>query len=151
MPNTSARGSAITGVASSFLVDDVVATAEWYRDKLGFTADYYSDDHAHDEDGNDIPGSGAEVYFAIMARDGYRVMLVKTMRRGVGVISNWASKPNTLDAYFWCEGVDEIFAHAKAARAEIIEEPVARPYGIREFTLKDHDGRAITFGAPIDA
>lgn len=151
MPDVSSPRPAVTGVAPSFLVDDVQATAEWYRDKLGFSiGDYYSDDHSHDEDGNDIPGSAAEAFFAILDRGGYRLMLVKSLRRGLGVISNMSSRDDAIDAYFWCQLVDDIFAHAKAAGAEILEELITKPYGIREFRVKDHDGRVLTFGAPIE-
>jgi uncharacterized glyoxalase superfamily protein PhnB len=140
----------VTGVAPMFLVDEVVATAEWYRDTLGFhIGDYYSDDHGHDEDGNDIPGSPGEVFFVIIDRDGHRLMLGKTLSKGLGVTSNASAKQESSDAYFWCEGVDELFTNAKAAGAEFVEEPVTRFYGMREFQIKDRDGRVLTFGAPV--
>ena len=67
MTQIDAAKATVTGVAPMFLVDDVVATAEWYRDKLGFEiGEYYSDDHRHDEEGNDIPGSPGEVFFVII-------------------------------------------------------------------------------------
>lgn len=133
-----------------FLVDDVVATAEWYRDTLGFRiGDYYSDDHAHDDDGNDIPGSAGEAQFVIIEHSGHRLMLGKTMRRGHGVQSNVSFKEFSSDAYFWCEDVDALFAHAKAVGAEILLEPETQFYGIREFRIKDHDGRVLTLGSPV--
>jgi uncharacterized glyoxalase superfamily protein PhnB len=139
----------VTGVAPMFLVDDVVASAEWYRDTLGFhIGEYYSDDHGHDEDGNDIPGSPGEAFFVIVDRDGYRLMLGKTVRRGFGVASNHAFKEFSSDAYFWCEGVDALFEQAKAAGAEFVQEPITRFYGVREFQIRDCDGRVVTFGAP---
>jgi uncharacterized glyoxalase superfamily protein PhnB len=133
-----------------FLVDDVVATAEWYRDTLGFEiGEYYSDDHGHDEDGNDIPGSPGEVFFVIVHRDGHRLMLSKTLRRGLGVASNAAAKEYSSDAYFWCEGVDAIYEHAQSAGGDIVLEPTTQFYGIREFQVRDLDGRVLTFGAPV--
>ncbi|MEX0750248.1 MAG: VOC family protein, partial [Dehalococcoidia bacterium] len=149
MTDVRATKALVTGVAPMFLVDDVVASAEWYRDTLGFNiGEYYSDDHGHDEDGNDIPGSPSEVFFVIVDRDGHRVMLGETVRRGLGVISNVSSKQYSSDAYFWCERVDEIFAHARASGAEFPQEPVTQFYGIREFQIRDLDGRVLTFGAP---
>lgn len=147
MTNASAVNVHVTGVAPMFLVDDVVASAEWYRDVLGFSiGEYYADDHGHDEDGNDIPGSPGEVFFVIIERDGHRVMLGKTLRRGRGVTSNHDAKEHSSDAYFWCEGVDELFARAKAAGAAFLLEPTTQFYGVREFQVRDLDGRVLTFG-----
>jgi uncharacterized glyoxalase superfamily protein PhnB len=149
MTDTTTMAARVTGVAPMFLVDDVVATAEWYRDTLGFNiGDYYSDDHSHDEQGNDIEGSGREVFFVMVERDEHRVMLGKTVRTGLGVSSNASAKQYSSDAYFWCEGVDAIFGQAKAAGAEFVLEPTTQFYGIREFQVRDHDGRVLTFGAP---
>ena len=142
----------VTGVAPMFLVDDVIATAEWYRDTLGFqVGDYYYDDHSHDEDGNDIAGSSGEAVFVIMARDGHRLMLGKTIRRGLGVQSNGSFKEFSSDAYFWCEGVDALFGQAKHAGAEVLQGPETMPYGLREFRIRDNDGRVLTFGGPPDS
>jgi uncharacterized glyoxalase superfamily protein PhnB len=136
MRDVNTAKSLVTGVAPMFLVDDVVVTAEWYRDALGFTiGQYYSEDHDHDEDGNDIPGS--------------TVMLGKTVQRGLGVASNRDAKEYSSDAYFWCEGVDALYAHAKSAGAEIVLAPETQFYGMREFMVRDPDGRVITFGAPV--
>jgi uncharacterized glyoxalase superfamily protein PhnB len=143
----------VTGVAPIFLVDDVVRTAEWYRDALGFEiGEYFREDHDHDEHGNDVAlpeGSLSEPFFVILARDGHRLMLGKTVAPGRGVTSNVDAKEFSGDAYFWCEGVDEIFMHAKESGAVILMEPEAQFYGIREFRVKDCDGRVLTFGAPV--
>ena len=140
----------VTGVAPMFLVDDVVATAEWYHDALGFNiGEYYSDDHAHDDDGNDIPGSAGEAQFVIIDHSGHRLMLGKTTRRGHGVHSNFSYKEYSGDAYFWCDSVDALFGRAKAAGADVLLAPETQFYGIREFRIKDRDGRVLTFGAPV--
>lgn len=147
MTDRPAAKATVTGVAPMFLVDDVVASAEWYRDMLGFEiGEYYSGDHAHDDDGNDIPGSAGEPFFVIINRDGHRVMLGKTVRRGLGVQSNADAKHYASDAYFWCTAVDAIFARAKAAGARIEVEPTTQPYGVRELLLRDLDDRMLTFG-----
>ncbi len=150
MTEVTARKATVTGVAPMFLVDDVVATAEWYRDTLGFTiGEYYSDDHGHDDEGNDIPGSPGEPFFVIVDRDGYRLMLGKTVRRGLGVTSNESAKQYSSDAYFWCEGVDELYATATSAGADFAEDLVDRFYGVREFSIRDLDGRVLTFGEGV--
>ncbi len=155
--NTKAR-STLTGVAPMFLVDDVTKTAEWYRDILGFEiGQYYREDHGpheHDEHGNHIGGfehdpSIGEPYFVIINRDGQRLMLGKTVERGHGVMSNHDFKQYSSDAYFWADDIEPLFVHAKGAGARFVEEPVTRFYGIREFQLKDYDGRLLTFGAVV--
>jgi uncharacterized glyoxalase superfamily protein PhnB len=142
--------STVTGVAPMLLVDDVVATAEWYRDTLGFRiGDYFSDDHSHDEHGNDIEGSAGEVQFVILDRDGHRVMLGKTVSKGHGVISTTNFKQYSGDAYFWCTGLEALFEHARSAGATFDQEIVTQPYGLKEFRIVDHDGRVLTFGEPV--
>jgi uncharacterized glyoxalase superfamily protein PhnB len=153
MTTSASTRTAITGIAPMFLVDDVVRTAEWYRDALGFEiGPYYREDHAHDDQGNDIAlpaGTEAEPYFVIIARDGHRMMLGKTVAAGLGVRSNVESKEQSSDVYLWCEGVDALFATARNAGADVVREPETQFYGIREFSIKDCDGRVITVGAPV--
>jgi uncharacterized glyoxalase superfamily protein PhnB len=152
MTTSASTRTAITGIAPMFLVDDVVRTAEWYRDALGFEiGPYYREDHAHDDAGNDVAlpaGAEGEPYFVIIAREGHRVMLGKTVAAGLGVRSNFDSKEHSSDMYLWCEGVDALFEKAKTAGAQIVSEPETQFYGIREFSIRDCDGRVITVGAP---
>jgi uncharacterized glyoxalase superfamily protein PhnB len=149
------KSGSVTGVAPMFLIDDVARTAEWYRDALGFDiGEYFREDHDHDEHGNDIAlpdGTPGEAVFVILSRDGHRLMLGKTIERGRGVFSNIDFKEHSGDVYFWCEGVDEIFAGAKAAGARVLLAPETQFYGMREFRMKDCDGRVLTFGAPVAA
>jgi uncharacterized glyoxalase superfamily protein PhnB len=143
----------VTGVAPMFLVDDVARTAEWYRDTLAFDiGEYFREDHYHDDHGNDVAlpnGTLGEPVFVILARDGHRLMLGKTVERGHGVFSNADFKEYSGDAYFWCDAVDEIHVMAKAAGARILLDPETQFYGIREFRVRDCDGRVLTFGAPV--
>jgi uncharacterized glyoxalase superfamily protein PhnB len=50
--------------------------------------------------------------------------------------------------YLWCEGVDALFEKAKTAGAHIVRVPETQFYGVREFSIRDCDGRVITVGAP---
>lgn len=159
MPTSTTSKTTLTGSAPMFLVDDVAKTAEWYRDVLGFEiGDYFREDHEpheHDEHGNHIGGfeheadSLGEPVFVILARDGMRLMLGKTVERGHGVMSNRDFKEYASDAYFWADDVEPLFAVAKAGGARVLEAPTTRFYGIREFMIKDYDGRVLTFGAPV--
>jgi uncharacterized glyoxalase superfamily protein PhnB len=148
----------LKGTAPMFLVDDVSKTAEWYRDALGFTiGEYLREEHGpheHDEHGNHIGGfehdaSLGEPVFVILDRDGQQVMLGKTVELGHGVSSNGDHKEFACDAYFWADDIEPLFAHARAAGARVLEEPVTRFYGMRECRLKDYDGRVLTFGCTV--
>ena len=117
------------------------------EDTLGFeVGEYFSDDHAHDENANDIPGSAGETVLVIINRDGARVLLGKTVRRGLGVRSNSDAKHYACDAYFWCSGVDELFACAKAAGVRIEVPPTTQRCGVRECLLRDLNNRLINIG-----
>ena len=78
-------------------------------------------------------------------------MLGKTMRKGDGVRSNYDFKRFSSDAYFWCDGVDDLYARATDAEAEVLLPPTIQPYGLTEFQVRDFDGRVLTFGAPAPA
>lgn len=160
MPTTTRARTTLTDIAPMFLVDDVAKTAEWYRDTLGFEiGEYFREDHEgeheHDEHGNHVgefehDQSLGEPVFVIISRDGRRLMLGKTVERGHGVTSNHDFKDYSSDAYFWADDVEPLFAQAKAAGARVVEAPTTRFYGIREFMVKDYDGRVLTFGAPVE-
>ncbi|MEQ7123094.1 LuxR C-terminal-related transcriptional regulator [Actinopolymorpha sp. B11F2] len=145
MATTTAPGT-LTGIAPMFLVDDVARTAEWYRDHLGFQiGDYLREDHAHGR----MHESLGEPVFAILHRDGQRVMLGRTTERGSGVHSNQEFKKISCDAYFWVEDVEALYAYAKAARVTFLQDLHDRYYGLREFQLRDCDGRVLTFGGDL--
>ncbi len=149
MSTTTAPGT-VTGVAPMFLVDDVARTAEWYRDRLGFSiGDYFREDHGpHNAGDSDHPALG-EAIFVILERNGHRIMFGRAERRGHGVHSNHDFKHVSPDAYFWVDGVEGLFAHLKrAGDVTFIYELELMSYGLAEFGLKDCDGRLITFGGP---
>jgi uncharacterized glyoxalase superfamily protein PhnB len=52
----------------------------------------------------------------------------------------------TMSVYVVVEDADAHFAHAKAAGAQIVREPVTQDYGGRDYTCKDPEGHVWTFG-----
>ena len=48
-------------------------------------------------------------------------------------------------AHINCENVDQHFAKAKAAGAQILKEPQEMPFGVRQYTAKDIGGHWWTF------
>ena len=121
-------------IASSphFLVRDVVAAGKYYADKLGFTVPEYW---------GDPPG------FAMPHRDRFIVMLNQVDRLAPAPNGN----EGIWDAYFWCTGVDDLFAEFEAAGARIEHGPENRDsYGMREIGVRDLDGYFLVFAEHIE-
>ncbi len=121
-----------TAIAPEFLVADVRRSAEWYRDRLGFEVGPYFEEPP---------------VFVILTRDGIRVML--SLAEGSRGGSNRSHKGVAIDAYFWVEGVDALYAEFRRKGANVTLEPTDRFYGIREIEVTDPDGYVLCFGAPL--
>lgn len=127
-----ARGCTMTQVAPYFLVENVFATAEFYRDVLGFSFDGFF---------GDPPG------FTIVERDGVRIIF-----RQIRPAKTAVAKPNrsvmdeTFDAYIYVSNVDKLAMELRARRADIVEGPVDRVYEMRELLVRDCNGYMLAFG-----
>jgi catechol 2,3-dioxygenase-like lactoylglutathione lyase family enzyme len=125
-------GCTMNRVAPYFLVNDVFATAEFYRDALGFTFDEFFGD----------PPS-----YTIVQRDEVRIMF-----RQVRPARPAATRPNrsvmdeTFDAYVYVSDVDGLAAELRAKNADIIEGPIDRIYQMRELLVRDCNGYVLAFG-----
>ena len=128
------KPATIISGASVFLVTDVVKSAAYYRDALGFRYDRFWGDPPD---------------FCMLWRDNQCFMLAQVKDAGLirpvseAVTAVW-------DAYLWVEGVDEIYAEVKGRGARIKYEPVEKPYGVKEFAVLDPDGHQIAFGEELD-
>ena len=118
--------------APYFLVDDVFATAEFYRDVLGFTFDEFFGD----------PPS-----FTIVARDDVRIMFrqVRPAKPPVAK-SNRSVMDETFDAYVYVSNVDHLATELRARKADIVEGPISRVYNMRELLVRDCNGYVLAFG-----
>ncbi len=117
MSGTMADGPTLLGAAPSLTVPDVLAAHDFYRDALGFQS------HSADE------------WFAILSRDGFRVLL-------------WQgpSSPNgAWDACFWVSDVDALHREFAARGVTISRAPETMPYGLREMSIVDIHGYVVTF------
>jgi len=124
--------SKIKGSCPHFIVADVVAASEYYRDKFGFIIpEYWGDPPA----------------FAMVHRDNFIVMLNQVDRlspRPNGTEEIW-------DAYFWCTGVDALCDEFTASGADIFHGPTNRDgYGMREIAVRDLDGYLLVFAAEMN-
>jgi catechol 2,3-dioxygenase-like lactoylglutathione lyase family enzyme len=118
--------------ASYFLVDDVFATAEFYRDVLGFTFDEFF---------------GVPPSFVMVQRDDVNIMFRQVWPPRAPVARpNRTIMDETFDAYVYVSNVDQLATELRAKKADIIEGPVDRIYDMRELLVRDCNGYVIAFG-----
>lgn len=102
-------------------VQDVTATATFYRDVLGFRWDF-----------------GDETY-AVVWRDNSAVHFVRD-----------DASPTGIHLFQWVKDVDAYYQEILDRGANIPNKPANQPYGIREFSLIDINGVGIVFGQDVE-
>ena len=120
----------IIGSAPILLVKDVVASANYYRDKVGF---------AYDRFWGDPPG------FCILHRDGFHLMLREVADERF-IVPHYKAAEGMWNVYFWVNNVESLYTDLVRLGAKIDYELCDQPYGCREFGIKDMDGYDIAFG-----
>jgi uncharacterized glyoxalase superfamily protein PhnB len=120
----------ITASAPILLVKDILKSCDYWRDKLGFT---------------DQEVYGKPPNFAILKRDGFRVMLAQ-LDHGKTVIPYWQIVEKMWNVYFWVDDADAIYAEFLKSGAIIDYTLYTTPWGIREFGVQDLDDHDIAFG-----
>jgi predicted enzyme related to lactoylglutathione lyase len=119
------------GVSPSFLVDDVVKSAEFYRDVLGFSFDRYW---------------GEPPCFVIVIRDYAEISLGNPGSPGLMRPNRKAHPDAAWDAYIWVEDVENLHRELNAKGAKIIRGPESTFYNTREIEVEDCNGYVICFG-----
>lgn len=128
MQTEQARSVEFKSVAPSFVVADVVATADYYRDVLGFK----------------ILGFFADPpVFAMVARGGVEIHFGKAEAEAQR--SNLDLRSISSDAYIWVDDVNALFQELSASGADIIEGPVRRIYDCVEMEVRDCNGFKLVF------
>ena len=123
-------------IAPYFVVDDVVATANYYRDKLGFSYERFW---------NDPPS------FCMVRRSGVVIMLAQLEQSGV-------MRPNHLVdpeggawvAYVSIDDADALVAEFKSKGVKIVRDVCDQPYGCRDFEIEDCNGYRLCFGKVME-
>jgi len=118
--------------APYFIVDDVVSSANYYRDKLGFH---------YERLWNDPPS------FCMVKRSGVIIMLAQLDTAGV-MRPNHVADPEggAWDTYIWIDDADALYAELKARGVKIVRAIGNRHYGCRDFDIEDCNGYRICFG-----
>ncbi len=118
-------------VAPAFVVRDVVATAEYYRDKLGFAIlGYFLDPPVFAM----VARDGVEFHFG-KADAGQELKNNEMFRKGLGT-----------DAYIFVDDVQKLYEEFSDRQVDIIEGPVKRVYNCVEITVRDCNGYRLVFG-----
>jgi uncharacterized glyoxalase superfamily protein PhnB len=123
-------------VAPYFLVADVVAAANLYRDRLGFTYERFWGDPPR---------------FCMVRRAGVTLMLSQVDAPAAVRPNAAAEGGDAWDAYVWVEDADALCAELRARGATIAREICDQPYGCRDFDVIDGDGYRLCFGHDLGA
>jgi hypothetical protein len=119
-----------TGIAPQFVVVDVVKTAEFYRDKLGFELlGYFLDPPVFAM----VRRDSAEIHFG--KADNGRTQMNEMVRKGLGT-----------DAYIFVTDVNTLYEEFVESGVEIVEGPIRRVYNCTEVTVRDCNGFQLVFG-----
>lgn len=123
-------------VAPYFIVDDVVATANFYREKLGFHYERFW---------GDPPA------FCMVMRNGITIMLSQLPNKG-GMRPNRLADPDgeAWDAYVWVDDADALYDEFTKKVVKIARQICDQPYGNRDFDVEDCNGYRLCFGHDIE-
>ena len=127
MKNQSLEASTkITSLAPQFLVDDLSAAIDYYRDRLGFELDFVY-----------------ESFYASVSRDGFSIHLKCAPKT---VANRTHRKQNEhRDTYVGIRGIEALFDELKSKGAHIIRALEERPWGCKDFYVEDLDGYLLCF------
>jgi len=117
-------------------VDDVVTTANYYRDKLGFEYERFW---------------GEPPCFCMVQRSGIVIMLSQLEVTGV-MRPNRTIDPErgAWDAYVWIDSADALYAEFKSKGVIIARDICDQPYGCRDFDVDDCNGYRLCFGQNLE-
>jgi len=116
-------------ISPHFVVPDVVASAEHYRDFLGFKIlSYFLDPPV----------------FAVVARDDVVIHFGKS-ENGALPSPNVTRRSIGVDAYIWVSDLDALHAELQGRGAKILEPPAMCVYKCYELLVEDNCGFRLCF------
>lgn len=119
-------------IAPYFIVDDVVASANFYRDRLGFRYERFY---------------GEPPSFCMVWRRGIVIMLAQLEKRGLARPNRTVDpEGGAWDAYVWVDDADALLAEFRERAVTIARDICDQPYGCRDFEIDDLSGYRICFG-----
>ena len=139
MSTDTATNICFEAAVPQFTVPDLVRTAEYYRDVLGFRIAGYRDG----ERVSLVPDT--HPVFAIVWRDQVQVFF----NRADQPVVRTGRADGTCDAYFRVTGIDALAEELRARGADIIDGPEDRVYQQRELVISDCNDLILCFGEAI--
>jgi predicted enzyme related to lactoylglutathione lyase len=124
------RKSVFKKIATQFVVNDVIATAEYYQKVLGFEL---------------LSFFGDPPVYAMLARDAVEMHFGMVDAQPAGV-SNKRFRDVGSDAYIWVDDIGALFDEFTTAGADIIAGPIRRVYNSTEIEVRDCNGFTLVFG-----
>jgi hypothetical protein len=123
-------------IAPYFIVDDVMATANYYRDKLGFKYERFW---------------GEPPCFCMVHRNGIVIMVSQFEKTGL-MRPNHVVDPErgAWDAYIWIDNADALHAEFMSKEVKIARGICDQPYGCRDFEVEDCNGYRLCFGQDLE-
>ena len=119
-------------IAPYLIVDDVVTSANYYRDKLGFRYERFW---------------GEPPCFCMVQRNGVVIMLSQFEKTGfMRPIHTADPERGAWDAYIWIDNADALHAEFKSKGVNIGRGICDQPYGCRDFEVDDCNGYRLCFG-----
>ena len=124
-------------IAPYFVVEDVVAAANFYRDKLGFQYERFW---------------GEPPAFCMVWRRGVVIMLSQ-FAEGAGTNPNAKvdREGEAWDAYIWVDAVDALFEEFQSKGVTIARPICDQEYGCRDFDVLDSTGYRLCFGQDMSS
>ncbi|HEY6805640.1 MAG TPA: VOC family protein [Pyrinomonadaceae bacterium] len=120
----------LTSLTPQFLVDDLPAAINYYRDCLGFETDF-------------VYGS----FYASVGRDGFSIHLKCAPKT---VADRAYRKENEhLDVYIGVQGIESLFNELQTKQARITRALADQPWNCRDFYIEDVDGYILCFSEQI--
>ncbi|WP_158852019.1 VOC family protein [Saccharothrix deserti] len=67
----------------------------------------------------------------------------------VEVVKELLAKGSLFGLIFYVDDCDAVFEKVRASGAEVMQEPIDQPYGVRDCGFRDPSGNALRFSGPI--
>jgi catechol 2,3-dioxygenase-like lactoylglutathione lyase family enzyme len=113
----------MVGAATVFVVSDIAKSIEYYRDVLGFTADFQY---------------GTPTFYACLCRDEVSLHLIAARQT--------KRLPGNGAICVFVKDVDAVHAELAARGARVVKPPQNYDYGMRDFDVLDLDGNQLVYG-----
>ena len=124
----------IVRVAPVLLVRDLVASVDFWRERVGFETDELY---------------GEPPNFAMATRDGVTIMLAQVPAGADPPPPNWRVLDKCNQAYLWVDDAQALYDELVGRAAPIDFTIYNTPWGTREFGIQDLDEHDIAFGQTL--